>query len=305
MGVRALATRWAGAILGLALVAAGASACGGSTSRDAGGTGGTGSSVSVTRDAKAAKLLPASLVKSGLVVAMDGTQGKPFTYYGSDNKTLAGVTVDLGDALGKALGVKVTVKNTSFDSLIPGLAAGRYDLAIAPMLMTPERLKQVDMIGWVHGGSSFVVKKGVGKPDLTPSAVCGMTVGAATGSVEAEALAAQSTKCVKAGKKPVQRKLFPHATDGVVALTAGRLDAYDTASAQAAFIAKQNGQVTQSGHPYSSGTSSMALPKGSKAAQAVAAGLQHLIDTGAYKQILSRYGMQGLAVPAAAVDTPK
>lgn len=257
-------------------------------------------------DSTAAALLPDDVRTRGtLVVAMDGSQGKPFTFFGPDNKTLEGLTVDLANALGGALGVKLQFENTSFDSLIPGLQASRYDLTVAPMLMTPTRLKNVDMIGWIHGGSAFLVLKSGGPTDLSLDKLCGMTVGAQTGSVEANALNEQNDKCKSAAQQEISIKLFPHATDGVLALTAGRIQAFDTAAAQAGYIAASNsGDVTQSGKPYNSGTSSMALPKDSTVAKALTAALQHLIDTGAYKSILAKYGLTNLAVPSASLNSP-
>jgi len=284
-------------------------ACGGdSGTTGANSTAGSArpsATIDVTKDAKAADLLSPKTKSSGrLVVAMDATQGKPFTFYANDNKTIDGLAKDLSDALGKALGVKMDVQNTSFDSLIPGLQAQRYDLSIAPMLMTEKRLQSVDMIGWIHGGSAFMIVKGQGKENLTLANVCGMTVGAVTGSVEAQALANQSTACTTAGKDAVSVKLFPHTTDGIVALTAGRLEAYDTAAAQSAYIAKSSDQLAQSGEPYNSGTSSMALPKDSADAKAIEAALQSLIDSGAYKKILDHFGVDNLAVPSASLNNP-
>ena len=278
---------------------------GSSPAAPVGSSAGQSSAPQVSVDSSAAGLLPQDVRSKGtLVVAMDGSQGKPFTYFGPDNKTMQGLTVDLASALGATLGVKLQVENTSFDSLIPGLQASRYDLTVAPMLMTSTRLKTVDMIGWIHGGSAFVVMKAGGTTDLSLDKLCGMTVGAQTGSVEANALDEQNGKCTAAGKKSISIKLYPHATDGVVALSAGRIDAYDTAAAQAGYIAASSAQLTQSGKPYNSGTSSMALPKGSPIAKAVTAALQHLIDTGAYKAILAKYGVTSLAVPSAQLNNP-
>lgn len=258
-----------------------------------------------TSDSDPAALLPSDVKAKGtIVVAMDGSQGQPFTFFASDNTTMEGLTVDLANALGDALGLKFKVENTSFDALIPGLQAKRYDLTIAPMLMTPTRLASVDMIGWLHGGSAFLVMKSGGPTDVTLDSLCGKTVGAQTGSVEAAALDEQTAKCTQSGKSGISIKLFPHATDGVVALTAGRIEVYDTAAAQAGYMAESTDGITQSGEPYNSGTSSMALQKDSPIAKAVTAALQKLIDDGTYKKILDKYGVGELAVPSASLNAP-
>ena len=279
------------------------SACGGDDSSD---SKGSSDDLAVKVDQAAKDLLPADVASKGAIkVVMDGTQGKPFTYFAAgSSKQMEGLTADLTTAIGKALGVKVEIGNTSFDNLIPGLQAGRFDLAVAPMLMTDERLKSVDMIGWLHGGSSFLVAKSGGQDGMTLDKTCGMTIGAASGSVEAIALEEQSDACVADGRKPVTRKLYPHTTDGLVALTAGRLDAFDSAAAQTGYMAKANADLKQSGEPYSSGTSSMAMPKDSKLAPAFEAALQSLIDSGVYAKIVEKYGVQHLAVPSASLNKP-
>jgi polar amino acid transport system substrate-binding protein len=55
-----------------------------------------------------------------------------------------GISVDLANALGKALGKRVIIRNISFDGLIPALESGKIDLIISSMTMTPERARAVD-----------------------------------------------------------------------------------------------------------------------------------------------------------------
>lgn len=61
-----------------------------------------------------------------------------------ENGKPAGVSVDLANELGKFLGKKVVIENTSFDGLIPSLKTGRIDLIISSMTATPERALSVD-----------------------------------------------------------------------------------------------------------------------------------------------------------------
>ena len=61
-----------------------------------------------------------------------------------ENGRPAGVSVDLANDLGKFLGKKVVIENTSFDGLIPSLKTGRIDLIISSMTATPERALSID-----------------------------------------------------------------------------------------------------------------------------------------------------------------
>lgn len=80
--------------------------------------------------------------KDTLIVGMELSY-PPFEM--TDEKgTPKGVSVDLANELGKALGKKVIIQNTAFDGLIPSLATGKIDLIISSMTITEERKKTVD-----------------------------------------------------------------------------------------------------------------------------------------------------------------
>jgi polar amino acid transport system substrate-binding protein len=55
-----------------------------------------------------------------------------------------GVSVDMANELGKALGKKIVIQNTSFDGLIPALKTGKIDLIISSMTITEERRQSID-----------------------------------------------------------------------------------------------------------------------------------------------------------------
>jgi polar amino acid transport system substrate-binding protein len=56
----------------------------------------------------------------------------------------AGVSVDLANALGAALGQPVEIQNLPFAGLIPALKTGKIDLIISSMTSTPERAQTID-----------------------------------------------------------------------------------------------------------------------------------------------------------------
>jgi polar amino acid transport system substrate-binding protein len=55
-----------------------------------------------------------------------------------------GISVDLANELGKALGKNIVIQNTSFDGLIPALKTGKIDVIISSMTITDERRQSVD-----------------------------------------------------------------------------------------------------------------------------------------------------------------
>ena len=61
-------------------------------------------------------------------------------------------------ALAQALGLKAKVVNATFDSIIPGLAAHKYDLGMSSFTDTKEREKTVDFVTYFSAGTSFYEK---------------------------------------------------------------------------------------------------------------------------------------------------
>ena len=67
----------------------------------------------------------------------------PFEFQGKDAE-LTGFDMDLIRAIGKQMGYKVELHNLAFDGLIPAIATGNIDMAIAGMTINEDRKKQVN-----------------------------------------------------------------------------------------------------------------------------------------------------------------
>lgn len=61
-----------------------------------------------------------------------------------DQGNPAGISVDLGNALGQFLGRPVKIENINWDGLIPSLQTGKVDMIISSMTITKERQEVVD-----------------------------------------------------------------------------------------------------------------------------------------------------------------
>ena len=96
--------------------------------------------------------------KGTLVVGMELAY-PPFEMTDTSGKP-SGASVDLARELGKALGKKVVIENTSFDGLIPALKTGKIDLIISSMTATEERAKSIDFSdAYLSTGLCLLVKK--------------------------------------------------------------------------------------------------------------------------------------------------
>ncbi|HSP36861.1 MAG TPA: ABC transporter substrate-binding protein [Frankiaceae bacterium] len=244
-------------------------------------------------------LPPALANKSEIVVAADASY-PPNEFFADDNKTIVGLDVDLATALGQALGKPVKIVNAPFDSILPGLQAGKYDLGMSSFTDNKEREKSFDFVDYFSAGTSLMVKKG--NPEgLQPENLCGKKVAAEKGTTQSdEDLPARSKACTDAGKPAIQILIFPDQGGANLALQSGRADGVLADSPVIAYQIKQtNGQFEQAGGAYATAPYGIAVPKGKGLAEPILAALKSVQSQGVYTTILEAWGEQ-----QGAVNTP-
>lgn len=277
--------------LAVALVGAG---CGGSSSSS--GSPSPGTSTETGGTSTIAAEVPAAIKSKGtLVVAADATYA-PNEFVGTDGKTIEGMDPDLADALGQLLGLKVKVVNASFDTIIPGLESGKYDLGISSFTDTKAREKVVDFVTYFSAGTSFYVKTG-GPSIETLADLCGHSVAVERGTIQADDATAQSKKCTAAGEPAVTVSVYPDQNAANLAISSGRAEVGMADSPVAAYNVKQsNGQFQLTGQPYNTAPYGIAVPKGSGLDTPVLDALKELMANGTYDSILTKWGIQEGAI---------
>ncbi len=291
--------RIAGAVAAAAALALAAGACGSSSddNSSSGSTAGTATTPAVTKDAAAAALVPKAIASKGAVtVAADATY-PPNEFVGPDGKTVQGMDADLATAIGQVLGIKANVTNATFDSIIPGLSAGKYDIGMSSFTDTKEREKTVTFVTYFSAGTSFYTPTS-GGVDVTGLAdLCGKTVAVEKGTTQQTDAQAQSGKCTKSGKKAVTVLTFPDQNGANLALSSGRAQVGMADSPVAAYQVKQsNGKFKLVGTPYGTAPYGIAVSKTSGLAPAVLAAMKKLIADGQYEAILKKWGVQDGAI---------
>ena len=84
----------------------------------------------------------------------------PFSFVDETN-TVVGFDVDIGAEIARRLGVEPKVVTASWDGIIAGLLADKYDTIIGSMSITEERQKAVDFAGpYYRGGRGVFVPEG-------------------------------------------------------------------------------------------------------------------------------------------------
>jgi polar amino acid transport system substrate-binding protein len=269
-------------------------ACGGSSSS---GSSSSTTAASPSADPAVVKLVPSAIKSKGAInVATDPTYA-PNEFIDTDGSTVIGMDVDLAHALAGVMGIKATIVKGTFDSLIPGLAAGKYDVGMASFTDTKEREKTVDFVTYLTAGTSFFTLADGGANVTTLADLCGHSVSVEKGTTQATDATAQDAKCRKAGKPGVKVEVFPGQDGANLALSSGRAQLSMADSPVAGYqVQKSSGKFKLVGKSYANAPYGIAIPKDSGLAQPMLAALKKLMSDGTYTKILTKWGVQSGAI---------
>jgi len=133
-----------GGLLVLSLIAALAAGCGGSGKKGSSTTTATTAATVVIPgvNRKIAAEVPTATKSKGTLIVASDAHYPPDEFIGSDGRTVVGMDPDLASALAGVMGLKVKVVNKPLSTIIPGVAAGRYDLGMSSITDTRGREKR-------------------------------------------------------------------------------------------------------------------------------------------------------------------
>ena len=284
------------------IVGCGSSSSSSSSSSSATSSGTGSSSSSSGANASVAALVPSSIKSKGsMTVAADASYA-PNEFIGSDGHTVVGMDADLSQALAQLMGVKANILNATFATIIPGLAAGKYDMGASSFTDTKARQKVVNFVDYFKAGTSFFTKSSGGAAVTGLSSLCGKSVSVESGTTEETDAKAQSVKCKATGKPAVTVLVFPTQSAANLALSSGRAQVSMADSPVAAYQVKQShGAFKLVGATYGTAPYGLAIPKNSTLDKAVLAGVKELMSNGTYSKILAKWGVQSGAIPASEV----
>jgi polar amino acid transport system substrate-binding protein len=257
-------------------------------------------------DAKLHDMLPARIKDAGVVHVASDYPFPPYEYTDA-NKQLTGFEYDLSQAAGDLLGVKMEWQQQPFDGILPGLAAGNYDLAWSSITDQKKRQKIVDFVDYAISQGGILTKKGSsikGKGDL-----CGLKISTQKGSTGEQDIKDVSAKCVEMGKQPAEAALFPSSTASQLAIKSGLADASLNDAASLAYIAqtvddgKTFDYVVYTDFDNPRFPLGVAVPKDDpQLRDALQATLQALVDNGTYARIMEKYDLKPLMLDKITVN---
>ena len=93
-----------------------------------------------------------------LVMATNATF-PPYEYVEGDE--IVGIDPEIAAAIADELGMELQIEDVDFDSIVAGVASGKYDMGMAGMTVDPDRLESVNFSdSYATGIQSIIVKEG-------------------------------------------------------------------------------------------------------------------------------------------------
>ena len=286
--------------------------CGSSNSSKSSSTGAAGGSTTAstpslpsnsTNAAIAAQVPSAIKSKGTLTVAADASYA-PNEFIASDGHTVIGMDPDLMQAIGAVLGLKVKVLNAPFETIIPGLAGGRYDVGASSFTDTKEREKTVDFVTYLSVGQALLTKSS-GPHVNTLNEICGHKVAVEKGTIEQENAIEQGKRCHAEGHPPINLQVYSDQNGANLALQSGRAEIDYADSPIIAYQVRQLGVQVRSGPTFDPEPYGLALPKGNGMAKPVLEALKVLMKNGTYAAILKRWQLQDAAITNPVINGAK
>ena len=274
-----------------ALMASAALALGGCASNtESSGPGTSTTEVKPTKVDEIANTVPEKIKSTGKLVVGVNVPYPPNEFKDPSGK-IVGFDVDLMNAIAATLGLTPEYRESDFEKIIPSIQGGTYDVGMSSFTDTKEREASVDFVTYFSAGIQWAQRPGAG---IDPNNACGKKVAVQTTTIEeTEELPAKSKACTDAGKPAIEILKFDGQDTVTNAVVLGQADAMSADSPVTAYAIKQKGgKLEAAGEIFDSAPYGWPVAQGSPLAQSLQQALQHLMETGTYKQIASNWGVE-------------
>jgi polar amino acid transport system substrate-binding protein len=260
----------------------------------------------ITPDPALTARLPAGIKTGGL--KMTSSLGyPPMDMFGSDGKTPVGLDPSLGRAIARKLGVKLAITDEDFNSQIPGIITGRYDIMMSSLSDTAERQTKVTFVDYVQAGAGMLIKKGNPDGIDAPADLCGKTVSVVDNGSSLKLATTYDADCKKNGEKGLDIIKFPGDQEALLQVNNGRAQAnitdYVVAAYKAADLDTKVEALAIDGTESPWGIAMK--PENKELIGAVQGALDALIKSGEYGKILQAWDLDKLAVQSAVINGGK
>jgi cystine transport system substrate-binding protein len=196
------------------------------------------SAAGIAWPALASDLLDTARARGTLRIAMEGSY-PPFNFKDPKTGQLTGYDVDVARLLAARLGMKPQFMTTEWTAILAGLAAGKYDVIVSQVGMTPKRQQAFDFSQpYTYSSPQLIVRKNERARYASLAELKGKKLGVGQGSVFE-----QQAKAV-AG---IEVRSYPAAPENLQDLAFGRVDAALNDSLMVAWLLRHSSLPVKAG----------------------------------------------------------
>jgi polar amino acid transport system substrate-binding protein len=261
----------------------------------------------IKTDPALAARLPEKIKSAGVIIIGSDTAYAPWEYISEkDGQTPEGIDVDIANAIGRKLGVKIDFQTSAFDAILPALGT-KFDIGISAFTISNERMKVVNFVSYFDSGSLWAVKAG-NPTRFDPADYCGRKIAIQSGSWHEGIISEASKACIAAGKPELDVLPFATQTEALTRVAAGGADATVSGSSTLGYAAKQSNGALETIAPPDGifaerGPNGIAVVKSDMAlTQLVADTVNQLIADGTYQALFDHWGVGMEVVKKAEVN---
>ncbi|MEY4437385.1 MAG: hypothetical protein RL100_849 [Actinomycetota bacterium] len=256
----------------------------------------TGSQAATGEVKSISKLVPASIKAKGKFTSVGANYAPAFI---NNKGKLTGWDVETIREVAKILGLKVTVTDIAFASVVPGVQAGRYDTAMGEIYINKDRLKLVDFVT-THNSQDvlFVPVNSPIKSAKKMTDLCGYSLGATTGSAEEKVILQIVDACKAAGEEGTALRSFATSPQLMLALNQGRVQGKIASASQGAWeikSTKKSGKALYRvitlpfAEPHDVGIAVSNSETGKQFSKAIQAAVNYMIKNGSLQKINDKF----------------
>ncbi|RZS33918.1 amino acid ABC transporter substrate-binding protein (PAAT family) [Herbihabitans rhizosphaerae] len=235
--------------------------------------------------------VPAPIRQRGELLVGMVPNSPPMAYHAEDH-SIVGFDRDMSQAITDVLCLRANPIPTNLDAIVPGLAAGRFDVVLASLAPTEERRKSADFVTYYNGGQGFLARSDTNFPVRSYLDLCGRAVGVIVGSVQQGQLDEAADTCPKAGRPSWRLSLFPDGTATVLALRSSRIDVLYMSISPTQYVANTSPELFRLAGRYKRSLVAAALKKNSPLSAPVHNAVRALLSDGTYHKILEKWKLQ-------------
>ena len=247
-----------------------------------------------------AATVPADIRDSGRLVVGVNVPYAPNEFRDAYGE-LVGFDIDLMNAVARVLGLTPDYRETTFETIMPSVQSGAFDLGMSSVTDTVAREEAVDFVTYFEAGTLWAQRPGSA---VDPADACGLRVAVAFGTIqETDEIPAKSDSCLQAGRPPIEKVVYTSQDDVTAALMSGAVDAMSADSPVTGFAVKlSGGGLEAAGEVFDSAPYGWPVEKGSPLAESLRQALEHVMATGEYRTVATMWGVEKGMIDAPAIN---